>query len=130
MSVTEPAIFRSRKKADLILSYMKKPALAAIIIPLVDTLALLIGFGFISRNTLTLVLLLEGGIGLLSGVGIALSSTPSISKMGNATIGSSAWSRNAEKHAERVGLKWMITASLVVLVGFALSIVRWVGQSK
>jgi len=114
---------RSKKKIGQMLSYMTKPVLAALIIPLADTLALQIGFGFISRNTLTLVLLLEGGIGLLSGVGIALSSTPSISKMGNATIGSSAWSRNAEKHAERVGLKWMITASLVVLVGFALSIV-------
>ena len=114
---------RSKKKIAQMLSYMTKPVLAALIIPLADTLALQIGFGFISRNTLTLVLLLEGGIGLLSGVGIALSSTPSISKMGNATIGSSAWSRNAEKHAERVGLKWMITASLVVLVGFALSIV-------
>ena len=114
---------RSKKKIGQMLSYMTKPVLAALIIPLADTFALQIGFGFISRNTLTLVLLLEGGIGLLSGVGIALSSTPSISKMGNATIGSSAWSRNAEKHAERVGLKWMITASLVVLVGFALSIV-------
>ena len=114
---------RSKKKIGQMLSYMTKPVLAALIIPLADTLALQIGFGFISRNTLTLVLLLEGGIGLLSGVGIALSSTPSISKMGNATIGSSAWSRNAEKHAERVGLKWMVTASLVVLVGFALSVV-------
>jgi len=122
MSVTEPAIFRSRKKADLILSYMKKPALAAIIIPLVDTLALLIGFGFISRNTLTLVLLLEGGIGLISGVGITLSSTPSISKIGQVTIGTAAWSKEAEKNAERVGLKWIVTASLLVLVGFALSI--------
>ena len=114
---------RSKKKIAQMLSYMMKPVLAALIIPLVDTLALQIGFGFISRNTLTLVLLLEGGIGLLSGVGIALSSTPSISRMGNAIIGSSAWSRDAEKHAERVGLKWMVTASLVVLVGFALSIV-------
>ena len=114
---------RSKTKIGQMLSYMTKPVLAALIIPLADTLALQIGFGFISRNTLTLVLLLEGGIGLLSGVGIALSSTPSISRMGNAIIGSSAWSRDAEKHAERVGLKWMITASLVVLVGFALSIV-------
>jgi hypothetical protein len=101
---------------------MKKPGLAAIIIPLVDTLALLIGFGFIPRNTLILVLLLEGGIGLISGVGIALSSTPSISKIGQVTIGTAAWSKEAEKNAERVGLKWIVTASLLVLVGFALSI--------
>jgi len=113
----------SKKKIAQMLSYMTKPVLAALTIPIVDTLALQIGFGFISRNTLTLVLLLEGGIGLLSGVGIALSSTPSISRMGTATIGTTAWSRDAEKHAERVGLKWMVTASLVVLVGFALSVV-------
>ena len=122
MSDTEPAILGSKKKTGLILSYIKKPALAAIMITLVDTLALLIGFGFISRNTLILVLLLEGGIGLISGVGIALSSTPSISKIGQVTIGTAAWSREAEKNAERVGLKWIVTASLLVLVGFALSI--------
>jgi hypothetical protein len=116
-------IFRSRKKTGLILSYIKKPALAAIIIPLVDTLALLIGFGFISRNTLILVLLLEGGIGLISGVGITLSSSPSISKIGQVTIGTAAWSKEAEKNAERVGLKWIVSASLLVLVGFALSII-------
>jgi hypothetical protein len=122
MSAAEPTIFRSRKKTGLILSYIKKPALAAIIIPLVDTLALLIGFGFISRNTLILALLLEGGIGLISGVGITLSSTPSISKIGQVTIGTAAWSKEAEKNAERVGLKWIVSASLLVLVGFALSI--------
>src|SRR5713226_7195371 len=123
MSDTEPAIVRSNKKTGSILSYLKKPALAAIIIPLVDTLVLLIGFGFISRYTLILVLLLEGGIGLISGVGIALSSTPSISKIGHVTIGTAAWSKEAEKNAERVGLQWIITASLLVVIGFALSIV-------
>src|SRR2546428_10588633 len=114
---------RSKTKIGQMLSYMTRPVLAALIIPLADTLALQIGFGFISRNTLTLALLLEGGIGLLSGVGIALSSTPSISRIGHATIGTAAWSRDAEKNAERVGLKWMTAASLLVLLGFALSIV-------
>jgi|SRR5712664_1398644 hypothetical protein len=123
MSDTTPVILRSGKKTGLILSYMKKPAVAAITIPIVDTLALLAGFGFISRDTLSLVVLLEGGIGLISGVGIALSSTPSISKIGQATIGTAAWSKEAERNAERVGLKWIVTASLLVLVGFALSIV-------
>ena len=123
MSDNEPVILRSTKKTGPILSYLKKPALAAIIIPLVDTLVLLIGFGFVSRYTLILVLLLEGGIGFISGVGISLSSTPSISKIGHATIGTAEWSKEAEKNAERVGLKWIVTASLLVLIGFALSIV-------
>jgi hypothetical protein len=114
---------QSEKKTSQILGYLTKPILASVIISLVDTLVLQVGYGFISRNTLTLVLLLQGGIGLLSGVGIALSSTPSVSRIGHATIGTAAWSRDAEKNAERVGLKWMVAASLLVLVGFALSIV-------
>jgi hypothetical protein len=123
MSDSRSVGLQSKKKRGQIPSYMTKPVLIAVIIPMVDTLVLQIGFGFISRNTLTLVLLLEGGTGLLSGVGIALSSTPSISRIGHATIGTAAWSRDAEKNAERVGLKWMVAASLLVLVGFALSIV-------
>jgi len=106
----------------MILTYMKKPVIATISILLVDILALRTSFGFISRDTLTLVVLLEGGIGLISGVGIALSATPSISKLGHAAIGTAAWSKEAEKHAERVGLKWILTASLLVLAGFALSV--------
>ena len=114
---------QTKKKTSQIVNYLTKPILAAVIIPLVDTVVLQVGYGFISRNTLTLVLLLQGGIGLLSGVGIALSSTPSISRIGHATIGTAAWSSDAEKNAERVGLKWMVAASLLVLIGFALSIV-------
>ncbi len=123
MSDTESTFFRSRKKTGLILNYLKIPALVAAIIPLVDSLGLMIGFGFISRDTLILILLLEGGIGLMSGVGIVLSSTPSISKIGHVTLGTAAWSREAERNAERVGLRWMVTASLLVIIGFALSIV-------
>jgi hypothetical protein len=123
LSDSRSVALQSNKKSNRILSYVTKPILAAVSISLVDTLVLQFGFGFISRNTLTLVLLLEGGIGLLSGVGIALSSTPSISRIGHATIGTAAWSRDAEKNAERVGLKWMAAASLLALLGFALSIV-------
>jgi hypothetical protein len=123
LSDSRSVALQSNKKSSRILSYVTKPILAAVSISLVDTLVLQIGFGFISRNTLTLVLLLEGGMGLLSGVGIALSSTPSISRIGHATIGTAAWSRDAEKNAERVGLKWMAAASLLALLGFALSIV-------
>src|SRR6267143_397178 len=122
MSDSRSVGLQSRKKSSRLLRYMTKPIFAAVTISLVDTLFLQFGFGFISRNTLTLVLLLEGGIGLLSGVGIALSSTPSISRLGHVRFGTAAWSRDAEKNAERVGLKWMVTASLVVLLGFALSI--------
>jgi hypothetical protein len=123
MSDSRSVALQSNKKSNRILSYLTKPILAAVTISLVDTLFLQFGFGFISRNTLTLVLLLEGGMGLLSGVGIALSSTPSISRIGHATIGTAAWSRDAEKNAARVGLKWMAAASLLAVLGFTLSIV-------
>src|SRR5947209_20502439 len=99
MSDSVSVDLQSEKKTSQILSYLTKPILAAVIIPLVDTVVLQVGYGFISRNTLTLVLLLQGGIGLLSGVGIALSSTPSISRIGHATIETAAWSRDAEKNA-------------------------------
>ena len=122
MTDAEQTFFRS-KKTCLILNYLRKPALAAAIVSLVDSLGLMISFGFVSRDTLVLLLLLEGGIGLMSGVGIALSSTPSISKIGHATIGTAEWSREAEKNAERVGLKWIVTGSFLVIIGFALSVV-------
>lgn len=122
MNDPRSVILGSGRRSGGILRYMTKPVLGAVIILLVDTLGLRIGIGFISRDTLILVLLLEGGIGLLSGVSITLSSTPSISRIGHATIGTAPWSRDAEKNAERVGVKWMVTASLLALMGFALSI--------
>lgn len=121
MSDSRAIVLRS-KRSGQILRYMTKPFLAALTIPFADALVLFIVFGSISRNTLILVLMLQGGIGLLSGVGIALSSTPWISTIGHATIGTAAWSRDAEKNAERVGLKWIMTASLLAVIGFALSI--------
>jgi hypothetical protein len=73
------------------------------------------------KSTLSLVLLLEGGIGLLAGTGIALSSSPSVSKVGETFLGTAAWSREAEKNAERVGLRWILCSSLLVLIGFGVS---------
>lgn len=68
-------------------------------------------------------MLLEGSVGLLAGAGIVLSSTPSISKIGEITIRSAAWSRDGEKHAERVAGKWIIASALIILTGFTLSII-------
>jgi hypothetical protein len=69
---------------------------------------------------LTLLLFFEGGIGLIAGTAIALSSTPSISKVGELTIGTAAWSRESEKHAEKIGWKWVFAASLLVIIGLII----------
>lgn len=73
------------------------------------------------RNSLVLLLFLEGGVGLLAGAGIALSSTPSVSKYGEMMFGTAVWSRDMEKNAEHIAGKWIIASSLIVLVGFAVS---------
>jgi hypothetical protein len=101
---------------------MKKPVLAAFTVTFLDLTGMLLIIGTLPRTTLALVMLLEGGFGLLAGAGIALSSTPSISKIGEITIGSARWSREGERHAERVAGKWIIASSLIILLGFALSL--------
>ncbi len=100
---------------------LAKSFLYAILLLPVDVVALLFLTGTVSRTTLTLVLFLEGGLGLLIGVGISLSSTPSISRLGETAFGTSAWSREAQRYAEGVGLKWMLVSALLVILGFAVS---------
>jgi hypothetical protein len=77
--------------------------------------------GSLSKTTLVLVLLLEGGAGLIVGSAIALSSTPSISKAGEIVFERAPWSREGERNAERVAGKWMIASALLILAGFVLS---------
>lgn len=105
------------------LAYLKYPSLAAVMVTLLDLLFLQLVYGSIIRDTLVLVLFLEGGLGLITGTGIVLSSTPSISKIGEATIGTASWSKEGERHAERVGGKWIFASTLTILIGFALSVV-------
>ena len=104
-----------------ILTYAKKPLLAAGIILIIDSLVLLIGMKSIEKSMLTLVLFFEGGLGLIAGTGIALSATPSISKFGELTMGTAAWSREGEKNAERVGWKWVFGSTVLILIAFAVS---------
>jgi hypothetical protein len=70
---------------------------------------------------LALILLLEGGLGLIAGIGIVLSATPTISRIGQELFDTAAWSRESEKHAEKTGWKWLLTAIILVLVGFIVS---------
>src|SRR6266849_5995266 len=104
--------------------YLRIPLLSALVIALADSLALLLRAGFIPATTLILVLFLEGGLGLLVGVGISLSASPSVSKVGETLFGTAAWSRDDERHAERVAWRWMLGSAFLVLIGFLLSIAK------
>ena len=109
---------RSRRAAR----YVRVPLLSALVIALADSLALILRLGFIPATTLILVLFLEGGLGLLVGVGISLSASPSVSKVGETLFGTTAWSREDERHAERVAWRWMLGSAFLVLIGFLLAI--------
>jgi len=90
-------------------------------IALADSLTLLLILRHVSVDTLTLVLFFQGGLGLIIGVGISLSSTPSVSNVSERLFGTSPWSRDAEKHAERVGWKWLIASAFLIAIGFMAS---------
>jgi hypothetical protein len=66
-------------------------------------------------------LFLEGAVGLIASSAIALSSTPSISKVSEITFGTARWSREGEKNAEKVAGKWIIASAILIAVGFFLS---------
>ncbi len=104
-----------------ILRYVRAPLLGTVALTSIDAGALLAILGNVSRTTLILVLLLEGGLGLLVGALVALSSTPSVAKFGEMSFGTAPWSREGERNAERVGWKLMFTASLLIAIGFSVS---------
>ncbi len=103
--------------------YLSRPILVALLVTLIDTLGLLVLFQTILASSLVLILFLEAGVGLVAGVGISLSSTPSISRVGQTILGTSPWSKEAERHAERVGWKWMVASGFLFLIGLAISVV-------
>jgi hypothetical protein len=102
-------------------NYLKIPVVGASIVALLNPIFLQLVSGSLSKTTLVLVLLLEGGAGLIVGSAIALSSTPSISKAGEIVFERAPWSREGERNAERVAGKWMIASALLILAGFVLS---------
>lgn len=93
----------------------------ASIIALFDAVILEILTSTIARPMFTLILFFEGGLGLLAGVGISLSSTPSMARLGEELFRTSPWSRESQRHAETVGLKWMLASGFLVVLGFAAS---------
>ena len=114
---------RTRKGKINFFNYLAVPFIAAAFVIFVDALGILLTLGTFSRDNLVIVMFLEGGIGLIAGVGISLSSTPFVSAAGERLFGTSPWSGQAERHAERVGWKWLIGSTFLILVGFVVSAV-------
>jgi len=110
------------EKLRAVLRGFAKSALTALALALVDTVVLLLLAGSVPTTTLVLILFLEGGAGLLVGAGISLSSTPSVSKAGETLFGTSPWSKESEKYAERIGLKWFAGSAILVAIGFLVSV--------
>ncbi len=109
---------RAQRRA---LRYVGKIGAYAVALVIADTLALLI-LGWLARTTLALLLFLQGGLGLLVGVGISLSSTPYVSRLGQVLFDTSPWSRDGEKHAEVVGFRWMLGSVFLIVIGFGVSV--------
>lgn len=116
---TRSNVFRGKTMS--VLRYLQTTLSIAVVIITMDSLVLLLVYGLISRPVLALTLFLEAGAGLLIGVVISMSSTPSLASIGHVLLGTASWSRESEKHAEKVGLKWFITSAFLLLIGFMLS---------
>jgi hypothetical protein len=112
---------RSWRHPSRALRFLEKPLLAAVTVTVFDYVALLVTGRSVPGDILSLMLFLEGGLGLILGVGISLSSTPSVSKAGETLFGTAPWSRDAEKHAEKVGWKWMLGSTFLIIIGFMAS---------
>jgi len=93
----------------------------AAVVVLLDIAGLLVATRSTPRPTLTLLLFLEGGLGLIIGVAIALSSGPSVAKAGETLFGTSPWSAGAQRHAEKASLRWMLASGYIIIIGFIVS---------
>src|SRR2546425_9660185 len=119
-----------RENSRLALKYLQKPFLAASAIALVDSFALSLILRRVPSDYLALTLFFQGGLGLIIGVGISLSSTPSVSNVSERLFGTSPWSRDAEKHAERVGWKWRSEEHTSELQSLAYLVCRLLLEKK
>lgn len=84
-------------------------------------------FFFIGQLTqiispLSMVMLIEGGLGLIVGGAVA-SYSPIVSKFEEVFFHSEPWTAARQKQAEKQGLAWIATGSLLVLVAFLISAV-------
>ncbi len=110
-------------RAKRLLCEATRPMVYSCFVLLADSVGFLLWQGSVPRLTLVLTLFLEGGLGLLVGVAIALSSTPSVARVGEVLVGTSPWSREGEDRARRTGARWMLVSVFLILIGFVVSAV-------
>jgi len=101
--------------------YLAVTFVFASLVVLLDVAGLLVATHSAPKPTLTLLLFLEGGLGLIISVAIALSSGPSVAKVGETMFGTSPWSPGAQKHAEKASLRWMLASGYILIIGFMVS---------
>lgn len=94
----------------------------ALIVLLIDFVSiLLLGAEQASfASSLSLLMLLEGGIGLIVGSAVALYS-PVISKVEEVIFHSEPWNAKRQKQAEKQGYPWIGTGGILVLTGLLVS---------
>jgi hypothetical protein len=72
------------------------------------------------RYTLSLVLLVEGGLALTTG-GVVGSFSPTIGKIGGSVFHSKPWDAKRLKDAERTARIWIVTGLVLFLLGLLVS---------
>jgi hypothetical protein len=94
----------------------------ALIVLLIDFVSILLlrveQANFVS--ILSLLMLLEGGLGLIIGSAVALYS-PVISKVEEVIFHSEPWDAKRQKQAEKQGYSWIVTGGILVLLALLVS---------
>ena len=117
MNTADSSISKSKRALRLLLESFSYPI---VLVPITILIVFLLTRS-VSKDTFVLLMFLEGGLGLLAGVGISLSNSPSVAKTSEQLFRTSPWSREAEKHAQRAGLRWIIASTFLVIIGFLVS---------
>jgi len=94
------------------------------IVILIDFVLVFFFIGQLTQITspLSMVMLIEGGLGLIIGGAVALYS-PIVSKVQEVFFHSEPWTAARQKQAEKQALAWIATGSILVLVAFLISAV-------
>lgn len=79
----------SYKRISRLARYPAITFLYTAVLTVLDVTVLFLATGAVQRPTLTLLLFFEGGLGLIISVAVALSSGPSIAKLGETLFGKS-----------------------------------------
>ena len=95
--------------------------LYALVFVLVSVIADFLATRSLGRDLFVLLMFLEGGIGLMAGVGIALSNSPSVARTGEVLFNTAPWSPEGERHAQKIALGWITTSVFIVLIGVVAS---------